>query len=208
MTRAALLLVVSSVVATAAPPHAVSQPRLAPVTIPFELAGRHVIVGVRIDDSRPLAFVLDTGASVAMVRTETARALGLSLYGSVTSGGAGPARQAGQRVRGAAWSLVGFDRFSQPVTLALPMPEVSPALGRPIDGIIGGEFISAFVVALDYQARTVTLHDPTMFQYSGSGEVLPIEFTSSGHPRSTASPPSGSRSPQSTRCSRSRSLVC
>jgi aspartyl protease/PDZ domain-containing protein len=151
-------------------------------TIPFDLAIRHVVVNVKVNDSRPLAFVLDTGASAAIVRMDTARELGLSLYGTVNTGGAGPGTQAGQRVKNASWSLVGLDRFSQPVALALPLGILPSGLGREIDGIIGGEFIKQFVVALDYQARVLELYDRRTFRYDGKGEALPLEFTPDGHP--------------------------
>ena len=45
--------------------------------------------------SRPLAFVLDTGANLAIIRMDTAKELGLSLQGTVSAGGAGAGRQAG-----------------------------------------------------------------------------------------------------------------
>lgn len=156
------------------------------VTIPFELATRHVIVRATIDQSRELAFVLDTGANTAIVRTEIAETLGLTLEGQVIAGGAGPGRQTGSFVRNARWSLVGLDGFSQPVSLALPLPELSAAMGRPLDGIIGGEFIRQFVVELDYQARTIRLHDPATFTYRGTGETIPIDFVNVTHPVVTA----------------------
>jgi hypothetical protein len=37
---------------------------------------------------------------------------------------------------------------------------LSSAIGRSMDGIIGGEFIRQFVVELDYGARRLTLHQP------------------------------------------------
>ena len=161
--------------------------------IPFELATRHILVPVTINGSRPLSFLLDTGANVAIVRTDVARELGLKLEGGVTLGGAGAGTQVGQFVRRATWSLVGLGRFEQPVTLALPLPELQAALGRPLDGIIGGEFIKQFVIALDYEARRLTVHDRGAFRYTGPGEAIPIEFVDVTHPviRATVTPAGG-----------------
>jgi PDZ domain/Aspartyl protease len=175
MNRASLALAVPLAVAL----QSVAAP---PVTIPFELANRHVIVKARVNDSRPLSFILDTGANVAIVRMATAKELGLSLHGDVKTGGAGAGTQAGQRVKDAKWSLVGFDGFSQPVTMALPFEALPSGLGQDVDGIIGGEFIRQFVLTLDYQARTITLHEPNTFKYAGNGQTLPLEFTPAGHP--------------------------
>jgi hypothetical protein len=159
----------------------------AAVEIPFELATRHVLVKVTVNQSRPLSFVLDTGAHIAIVRTEVARELGLKLEGTVNVGGAGTgAAQTGSFVRDARWSLVGLDGFSQPLSLALPLAVLPPAIGRDIDGIIGGEFIKEFVLELDYQAKAIRLHNPATFSYSGPGEAVPIEFVNVTHPVVTA----------------------
>jgi hypothetical protein len=194
MSRPALALVLALCVPGTTPPVVQSQaPAAAPVTIPFELATRHIIVKVRVNDSRPLSFVLDTGANVAIIRTPIAEELGLSLHGSVRTGGAGAGVQEGRRVSDARWSLVGLPRFSQPVSLALPLASLPSGLGQAIDGIIGGEFIGQFAIELDYQARTMTLHDAKRFSYSGKGEVLPVEIDSNGHPvlRASVTPPGG-----------------
>jgi hypothetical protein len=158
------------------------QPAATAVVIPFELAVRHVIVKVTINGSRPLSFVLDTGANVAIVRMPVAKELGLQFEGSVSTGGAGEGRQAGQRVKNARWSLVGLEGFSQPVSLALPFPALPSGLGQDVDGIIGGEFIKEFVIELDYQARRLTLYNRKTFAYTGTGHPLPIELNSNNHP--------------------------
>jgi hypothetical protein len=161
-------------------------------SIPFELAMRHVIVQVRVNNSRPLSFILDTGADAAVIQTDVAKEIGLTLEGTVNTGGAGPGTQTGSLVKGATWSLVGLDKLSQPVAFALPLPELSASMGRNIDGIIGGTFIKQFVMELDYGKRAITLHDRTSFQYTGRGEALPLEFAN-GHPivRATVTPLGG-----------------
>jgi len=173
-----------------APLAARQQTAALPVSIPFELENHLVIVHARVNNSAPLAFILDTGASVAIVRTETARNLGLSLQGTVNARGAGAGSQAGSLVKNATWSLVGLERVLQPVSIALPLPALPSSLGRPIDGIIGGEFIKQFVVEVDYESRKVRLHDRPTFAYDGPGVTLPIEFSSNGHPvvRATVTP--------------------
>ena len=198
MRTLAVLLAFAGVCATAPAPAITAQPSRSAVTIPFEIAIQHIVVKARVNDSRPLSFVLDTGANAALVRLNVAAELGLSLYGSVNSGGAGPGRQAGRLVKNAVWSLVGLERFSQPLTLALPMPELPSALGRDADGIIGGEFIRQFVLEIDYQSRALVLHDRQTFRYDGTGDTLPIEFTPGGHPiiKATVTPPGGQATEQ------------
>ena len=119
-------------------PLAARQQTAAPVPIPFELENHLVIVNARVNNSGPLAFIFDTGASAAIVRTETARNLGLSLQGKVNGRGAGAGVQVGSLVKNATWSLIGLERVSQPVAIALPLLALPSSLGRRIDGIIGG----------------------------------------------------------------------
>ena len=194
MKRAALALILPLLLFVVVSPRAFAlQARTGPVTIPFDLATRHIMVKVRVNNSRPLSFILDTGAHMAIIRSQTAEELGLSLYGSVNSGGAGAGSMAGQRVKDARWTLLGLEGFSQPVTLALPFPALPAGLGQDVDGIIGGEFIREFVVDVDYQARALTIHDRKTFDYRGKGHTLPLEFSSNSHPvvRATVTPVGG-----------------
>lgn len=152
------------------------------VSIPFELVNRHIILKVRVNNSRPLSFVLDTGDKYAIIDMERARELGLKLQGQVMMGGAGAERPTAAFVKDSTFTILGFEGFSQPVTLALPIRNLAPRLGQDFDGIIGSEFIKQFVLELDYQARLITLHDKEKFTYSGTGESIPIRLNSAGHP--------------------------
>lgn len=191
-SAAALLLPLALVVLTQHHTVALQAPK--PVaTIPFELAVRHIMLKATVNSSRPLSFILDTGANVALVRSDTAKELGLSLQGTANVRGAGAGQQAGHRVRDARWSLVGLQGFSQPVELSFPFPMLAAGLGQNVDGIVGGQFIKEFVVELDYQAQTMTLHDRKQFAYAGKGHTLPLDLNSDFHPvlRATVTPVGG-----------------
>jgi hypothetical protein len=160
----------------------VAIPAAAAVTIPFELANRHIILKVSVNNSRPLSFVLDTGDKFAIVDLDRAKELGLSLAGQVQMGGAGAETTMGSLVKNSSFTIPGLEGFSQPVNMALPVKRMAPRLGQDFDGIIGSEFIKQFVVEIDYQARLIKLHDKTAFSYSGPGESIPIKLNSAGHP--------------------------
>ena len=176
---AAFLLMLAVAGATS---RAQQTPKPAAVSIPFELVTRHVVVKVRINNSRPLSFVFDTGDKVAIVDLALARELGLDLHGQVHVGGAGSGQLTGSQVRNANWTLPGLEGFFQPVVMALPFDRLASRFGHDFDGIIGSDFIKKFVVEIDYQARVLRLHDKDTFTYSGAGESIPIRFTSQGHP--------------------------
>ena len=153
----------------------------APVTIPFELNGRHIILKGKVN-GQPLSFVLDTGAQSAFVDLDVAKRMNLNLNGEVRVGGAGAAVSSGAFVNDASFTLDGFESFSQPIKMALPLGKtLSPRAGRTFEGIIGEEFIKEFVVEVDYQAKLLKLHDKEKFAYSGPGESIPIKLVH-GHP--------------------------
>ena len=152
------------------------------VTIPFEMVNRHIVLKARVDNSRPLSFVLDTGDQFSIINLDRAKELGLKLQGEIRAGGAGSAVSTGAFVRDSLFTLPGFPGFSQPLALALPIGRMAPRLGQDMDGIIGSEFIKQFVVELDYQARVIKLYDKEKFFYSGPGESIPIKLNSAGHP--------------------------
>lgn len=176
-----LILVCGAAVSNHNFPAVQNAPESAPVVIPFELLGRHILIKARINNSDPLWFIFDTGDDVAIVDMNRARALGLNLHGEAHSGGAGPGSLRGSYVRNATLRVVGLEGNPQPVVLSLPL-NLGPRLGHDIDGIIGAGFIKQFVVEVDYSARVLRLHDKKRFLYSGSGEIIPINLNSAGHP--------------------------
>lgn len=153
----------------------------APVSIPFELVNRHIMLQARVNGSRPLSFIFDTGDQAAIVDLSVAKELGLRLQGNISAGGAGAGKIQGAYARDAKFTLTGLANFSQPVDMALPISHLSRRLGHDVDGIIGEKFIRQYVVEIDYDAHVMRLHDPKTFAYAGSGEAIPVRF-SEGHP--------------------------
>jgi PDZ domain/Aspartyl protease len=181
-----LWLTITVATATAQPAatavQAAASSSAAPVTIPFELVTRHIMVKVRVNNSRPLSFVFDTGDKVGIVDLDVATELGLKLEGQVHVGGAGAGELAGSSVKETTWTLDGLDAFSQPVRLALPLNRLAARFGHDFDGIIGSDFIKQFVVEVDYQQRVLKLYDKRTFTYSGTGESLPVQLDGQGYP--------------------------
>jgi Aspartyl protease/PDZ domain len=149
--------------------------------IPFELINKHIVLALKVNNSRPLSFVLDTGDQFAIINLDRAKELKLKLRGQVSVGGAGASTQRGAFVDGASYTISGLPGFSQPVTMALPLGGLSSRFGQDFDGIIGSEFIRQFIVEIDYQARVLKLHDKEKFVYEGTGESIPIQLVH-GHP--------------------------
>jgi hypothetical protein len=84
-------------------------------------------------------------------------------------------------VQDSSFAIPGLEGFSQPVALAIPLANLAARFGHDFDGIIGGDFISQFVVELDYQAHVIKLYDKDKFVYSGPGEIIPEQLNAAGH---------------------------
>src|SRR5690242_9051698 len=69
-----------------------------PVEIPFELVNRHIVLQIKVNNSRPLSFVFDTGDKVGIIDLDRAKELGLKLGREVKVGGAGGGQLTGALV--------------------------------------------------------------------------------------------------------------
>jgi hypothetical protein len=142
--------------------------------VPLGRNGYAIFVRARLNNSAPLWFVLDTGASASAIDARRAQALGLKSAGNVgagTTGGSTPV----QFTTGVNFTLPGVKLINQTV-ISTPFRkevlQVKPNLG----GILGYDFISRFVVEIDYLHNTLTLYDPKTYRYEGPGKRVPISI--------------------------------
>lgn len=142
--------------------------------IPFEMNGNHIHIQGRINDSAPLWFVLDTGASSSVINTEVARELGLKLEEGFGATGAGGTVESA-RASGVSFSFANV-KISNLTVAALPLNSLEDTAGRRMDAILGSELFKKFVVEVDYETRHLNLYDPQQFAYKGGGEILPLAF--------------------------------
>ena len=144
------------------------------VRIPLELANDLIVLKVRVNSSRPLHFIFDTGASVSVIDPQSARALGLRAKGKLNLDATGGPVQSGL-VGPVSLSLAGVTVFRQ--TLAtIDLDPFAPLFGYKIDGIIGYDFINNFVIEIDYAVGLMKLYETASYKYSGAGESIPIEL--------------------------------
>jgi hypothetical protein len=110
---AAVLGVIASIAAWTAAAGSQSAKLKAPVTLPFKLVIRHMVLPVAVNNSRPLAFVPDTGNRMGVIDVDRARELGVTLGREVKVGGVGPEALTGFFVQDASLSMR-LAGFSQP----------------------------------------------------------------------------------------------
>jgi len=156
------------------------------ISLPFELISNHVFLRGSVGQSGPLWFVLDTGDKYGIIDLTRARALGLQLQGQVPIGGAGEGVLRGSFVKDASMTLDGLEGAPQKLSFAMPLENLAQVIGHDFDGVLGQDFISQFVVEIDYLSKRVILHDKNKYTYSGPGQAIPITFNFGGHPQATA----------------------
>lgn len=151
--------------------------------LPVRYASRHVWLKVAVNGNEPADFLFDTGASLTVLDSAYAAKLGLKTEGETESQGAGAtgsarfARLETIRVQGPDGD--GVDFKSSRVGVLSINPFLAPFFWRDCAGVLGADFIASFVTEIDYDAATLTLHDPKTFTYSGAG--TPVPFTLAGN---------------------------
>ncbi len=136
--------------------------------IPFEIIDDHICLEVRVNHSQPLKFILDTGwgQSVSALSEEGARVLRLQQKGSVV----GDAPEGS--VHSATFDLPGVTLQNQ--DLMLVSLSLDRYLGFRLDGILGYDFVSRFVLEISYAEKLINLYDPATYIPKASAKSIPI----------------------------------
>jgi hypothetical protein len=165
--------------------------------IPFELYNNHIYLKVGVNGSKPLTFLLDTGAP-HLIDTSQAKTLGLKLKPHGQGQGMGEGKVDTYTSQGVSFSLPGLSLSNQWVgVLSLDgvavcaseivadergnvrkcEPNEQRCQRRVIDGVLGDDFFKRFVVEIDYDAGLMNVYAPAAYKYQGTGESIPLELT-------------------------------
>jgi hypothetical protein len=151
--------------------------------LPVRYAARHVWLRVSVNGHEPADFLFDTGASLTVIDSAYAVKIGLATEGESSSQGAGATGSARfsriETIRVQAPDGDGVDFRNQRVGVLSINPFLAPFFWQDCAGVLGADFIASFVTEIDYDAATITLHDPKTFTYSGAGQAVP--FTLAGN---------------------------
>jgi hypothetical protein len=165
--------------AFARPPDRESDAKLAksPAEVPIETAlDALVFVEVSVNGRPAMKFILDSGAESTVLNTSRLPKLGLTATGKFAAGAGGGDVELSY-VSGVSFALPGVTIDKQ-IVAAIPLDQLEPMLGRPIDGILGYDFLSRFVVELEWKAKKMRLYDRETYRHTGAGE--PVPFTLEG----------------------------
>ena len=124
--------------------------------VPAEFVDHLVFIPLRINNSKPSMFELDTTAASTSIDPDRLASLGASPFPKPIL------------------NLNGLD-FTLTALPAIAKPDFAEQVGRPYHGTLGADFLCCVVVEIDYKRQTVQLYDPSVYKYSGKGKG--ISFT-------------------------------
>jgi hypothetical protein len=107
-------------------------------------------------ESKPLSFLLDTGASASVLNVGTAQRLGLKLGPKVRVAGVSAVLTGHWPVK---WSANASQLELPGEYLALDLSKLSGACRRSVDGLIGADFFRGRVLEIDYAGQKLRVLD-------------------------------------------------
>jgi predicted aspartyl protease len=148
-----------------------------PVSVPIEVMyGGLLFVKVAIND-QPMSFIFDTGAEFTLLNSSRVSKLGLQAVGTFATGAGG-----GDVVVSFVphvTTKVGGATVSDQIIGAVLLDQLEGPLGRPLDGILGYDFISRFVVEIDYIHQTLKLYNRATYKHAGPSKPIAITLEDS-----------------------------
>ncbi len=153
-----------------------------PITIPIEIVyGGLIFMTVRINDT-PMSFVFDTGAEATVLNSSRLAKLGLEGHGKFATGAGGGDVEL--TYSPGVTTKVGDAKTGEAVVrdqivAAVLLDALEAPLRRPLDGILGYDFISRFVVEIDYKNQRMRLYDRATYKHTGGGTAQPMTLEDS-----------------------------
>ncbi|PRY15602.1 aspartyl protease [Pontibacter ummariensis] len=136
------------------------------VHLPFKLVHNLIVIPVRVNDSNPLNFILDTGVKTPLItRLYYSDSLSLVETNKVTIRGLGKGHtiealySVGNKIL-----MPGVKGEQQEVLVLLEdVFNLSVRMGMPLHGIIGYDIFKNFVVKINYSKELITLYRPDIY---------------------------------------------
>lgn len=133
--------------------------------VPIELVADALVFVHATIDGQPMEMVLDTGAEATVLSASRLAKLGLASTGEFATGAGGG--DVGVSYVPHVTTAVGGATVRDQIVGVIDLDALERPLGRPLDGILGYDFVSRFVVELDYAGKRLRLRDRA-YQHAGT----------------------------------------
>ena len=135
---------------------------------PMQIISNKPVVTVRLNDSRPMTFILDAGSPWTFLAKGVAKEIGFTEDPSAEQvGGFAMAYKpkACVRVLGVTLSDISVGEME--------LDHVSAVEGFKLEGLVGGELFNEYVVLIDYPGSRIRVY-PKNYNYRGDGIIFPV----------------------------------
>lgn len=143
-----------------------------PAPVPFNFDNKHVLLPTMINGQGPIFFILDTGSGQNIINQSRLEQFHLHPYGALTTEG-GANSVSGSYIQKVTLRVGGVEVRDQHAA-TLPLDGLEKVFGLPVGGLLGYDFISRFVLTLNYRDLTASFSDPKKFHYRGRGAAIPL----------------------------------
>jgi hypothetical protein len=148
------------------------------VVIPFTRYRGWIIIKVSVNGSRPLSFILDTGAPIALLSSSAlADSLHLSIMGNVQLHGGDNKKASSVPLA----SSVQFKTGNLLIENGLLAVGTSSNTISGTDGIIGKYIFDDAIVKIDWNGNNIIIAKPGKPAFDTTGKTIAVKTLSSGH---------------------------
>jgi hypothetical protein len=143
--------------------------------IAFQPYRNLIFLPVRVNGSRPLSFVLDSGSGMGIIDRARAKELGLKLEKGGQGVGVGDGIFDYDLAKDISLAFAGMNVAVKEIKVA-DLSSMRLVFGRRVDGSLGYPVFARYVVAVDNDKHTLSFFDPKTYVYRGRGDKIPIAF--------------------------------
>jgi hypothetical protein len=144
------------------------------VIVPFELWRNHIYIKVRVNGKGPFAWIFDSGAGGIAISKRLLPELGLVRLGATEARGVGGADSSDVfRVDSLEVAAI---QLTELMASSMDLGPLEKAAEQTIDGIIGYDLLSRFIISVDYARHQLTIFAPDSHPRSDWGAPCPLSI--------------------------------